>query len=310
MKKFTLTLIMLFVATIFIKAQEIEFAPVGAEWHYERQIFNYNNWSYDGIAYDRFRSLDIIDINGWQCKKIELFRNMDCDGNINPSYETRYINQDGKKIYEVIDGERYLLYDFSKQVGEYWLVKHNSEHIDGFDTIFVKEIKEITLADESTRRMFVTSSNGMTVSLLYCTNIIEGIGMDKYVFPFYELMGPPPCKQGEIRCYSIDDYYLITSDTECDYEVTLSINEIESNGNIVVSPTLLSNGETISIESDSEIKDVKIVDMLGRKMNVSVNNTTGTSCQVNMNQKCNSGIYLIIVETQDGHHYEKVVVRS
>ena len=210
-----------------LKAQ-VEFAPVGAEWYYERQIFNYENWCYDGITYDRFRSLDVKDINGWQCKEIELFKNVDCDGNVNPSYETRYINQEGDKIYEVIDGERYLLYDFSKQVGEYWLVKHNSEYIDGIDTIFVKEIKETTLADGSTRRIFVTSSDGMTESLLYCTNIIEGIGMDKSVFPFYELMGPPPCKQGDIRCYSIDENYLITSDTECDYEKPLLINELVS----------------------------------------------------------------------------------
>ena len=158
----------------------------------------------------------------------ELFKNVDCDGNVNPSYETRYINQEGDKIYEVIDGERHLLYDFSKQVGEYWLVKHNSEYIDGIDTIFVKEIKETTLADGNTRRMFVTSSNGTTESMLYCTNIIEGIGMDKSVFPFYELMGPPPCKQGDIRCYSIDENYLITSDTECDYEKPLLINELVS----------------------------------------------------------------------------------
>ena len=95
---------------------------------------------------------------------------------------------------------------------------------------------------------------------------------------------------------------------ECYYK-SASVEEIELS-NVTIKPTLFSNSETISIESDSEIKDVKIVDMLGRKMNVSVNNTNGTSCQVNMSQKCNSGIYLIIVETQDGYHYEKVVVRN
>ena len=91
---------------------------------------------------------------------------------------------------------------------------------------------------------------------------------------------------------------------------TLSTNDIFDDKALTISPTIFSNGETISIESDSEIKDVKMVDMLGRKMNVSVNNTNGTSCQVNINQKCNSGIYLIIVETEEGEFYEKVVVRN
>ena len=266
MKKLEITKQILLMLMIIIggslKAQ-VEFAPIGAEWYYERQIFNYENWCYDGITYDRFRSLDVKDINGWQCKEIELFKNVDCDGNVNPSYETRYINQEGDKIYEVIDGERYLLYDFSKQVGEYWLVKHNSEYIDGIDTIFVKEIKETTLADGSTRRIFVTSSDGMTESLLYCTNIIEGIGMDKSVFPFYELMGPPPCKQGDIRCYSIDENYLITSDTECDYEKPLLINELVSEY-IAINTVVVNNLEIFFNEDNHCIKNVDIYSMTGK----------------------------------------------
>ena len=104
--------------------------------------------------------------------------------------------------------------------------------------------------------------------------------------------------------------YLSPYFSECLPKCTMSINDIFDDKALTISPTIFSNSETISIESDSEIKDVNMVDMLGRKMNVSVNNTNGTSCQVNINQKCNSGIYLIIVETQDGCFYEKVVVRN
>ena len=285
-----------------LKAQ-VEFAPVGAEWYYERQIFNYENWCYDGITYDRFRSLDVKDINGWQCKEIELFKNVDCDGNVNPSYETRYINQEGDKIYEVIDGERHLLYDFSKQVGEYWLVKHNSEYIDGIDTIFVKEIKETTLADGNIRRMFVTSSNGTTESMLYCTNIIEGIGMDKSVFPFYELMGPPPCKQGDIRCYSIDENYLITSDTECDYEKPLLINELVSKY-IAINTVVVNNLEIFFNEDNHCIKNIDIYSMTGKLVYKS--ESLDNSFNIDLSNQTN-GIYLVKINTNNYYQTYKII---
>ena len=224
MRKFTLIILMIIISCS-VKGQ-VEVAPVGAEWYYERLIMNYETWKYEDVTYDRFRSLGVVEINGWQCKEIELFQNVDCDGNVNPYYETRYINQEGEQIYEVVDGERYLLYDFSKEVGEYWIITHRPPfelpELPETDTVFVDEIKEIVLADGSKRRMFVTSVNVETC--LYCTNIIEGIGLDESLFPFYVLLGPPACMNTGIRCYSEDDNYLITSDVECDYE-ELSLEE-------------------------------------------------------------------------------------
>ena len=217
-----IVLALLLVVSCNLKAQT-EFAPVGAEWYYEREIYNYNEWEYDKLTYDRFRSVDTITINGILCKEIELFQNMDCEGSVNPYYETRYINQDGNKIYEVIDGERYLLYDFSKKIGEYWTITHYGEFGDTTD-VYVQDITEITLEDGSTRRVFVTSATGWDDAPLYCTNIIEGIGLDESLFPFCKLVGPPPCRNTGIRCYSENGDYLIKSDVECEYE-ELSIKE-------------------------------------------------------------------------------------
>lgn len=91
-------------------------------------------------------------------------------------------------------------------------------------------------------------------------------------------------------------------------EETISVGEIESK-RINVIPTVFSNSETISIESDSVIKDVKMIDMLGRNVNVSMNQTNGNSCEMSINQRCDSGIYLIVVETENGSCYKKVILR-
>ena len=247
-----------------LKAQ-VEFAPVGAEWYYERLYMNYETWSYEGVTYDRFRSLDIVEINGWQCKEIELFQNIDCNGDVNPYYETRYINQDGDKIYEVIDEERYLLYDFSKQVGEYWIVTHYDQYDDAADTIYVEDIKELTLEDGTTRRIFVTSS---TEGIIYCNNIIEGIGLDKSLFPYYDLVGPPPCKHEEIRCYYENENLLISHDKECDYEITyesmLSINE-EKNQTVFLNTIVKDRIDILFNETAHNVSgNINIYDMMGK----------------------------------------------
>jgi hypothetical protein len=97
---------------------------------------------------------------------------------------------------------------------------------------------------------------------------------------------------------------------ECYYE-SWSVEEIESK-NVTITPTVFSSIETLSIKSDSgiSIKGAKMIDMLGRNVNVSINITDEFSCEMSLNQNCNSGIYLIIVETEKGVCYEKVVLRD
>jgi hypothetical protein len=91
----------------------------------------------------------------------------------------------------------------------------------------------------------------------------------------------------------------------------ISVEEIESK-NVTITPTVFSSIETLSIKSDSgiSIKGAKMIDMLGRNVNVSINIRDEFSCEMSLNQNCNSGIYLIIVETEKGVCYEKVVLRD
>ena len=77
----------------------VEFAPVGAEWYYER-LYN-EGGEPTGVTYDRFRSLRTVEINGWECREIELFQNLDCNGEANPHTEYRYLTQEGKQVFEV-----------------------------------------------------------------------------------------------------------------------------------------------------------------------------------------------------------------
>lgn len=192
----------------------VEFAPIGAEWYYERY---YNEEGEPiGVTYDRFRSLRTVEMNGWECKEIELFQHLDCNGEINPHTEYYYITQEGKQVFEVENGERYLVYDFGKKAGECWFAPKYE------DTICVQRVSYTILADGSCRNVLITTPS--VNEDLYFNNIIDGIGMDYSLLPFETSDNPDVCQNGPIRCYTENELPLITSTVDCDYEV-LTIND-------------------------------------------------------------------------------------
>ena len=272
--------LLLLALTGIAKAQTHEFAPVGAEWYYER--YYREGWNLTGITYDRFRSLRTVEINGWECKEIELFQNLDCDGLVNPHTEYRYIYQEGDQVYEVENGQRYLMYDLSKGPGEYWVAQQYG------DTVYVVSVDYIELNDGNRRRIWKTSPENSFC--LYINNIIEGIGMDRSVFPFYDLDGPPPCMHGEIRCYSEDGIPLIVSEAvECDYEI-LAINEHDE-PSIASMNTLVNDVLRIDFsEMQQGVKRVRITDLTGKA--VGTYETVEMTIDINFLDKP-AGMYLV-----------------
>ena len=278
--KFAFFLLLLAVAGV-AKAQTHEFAPVGAEWYYERLYLE--GWTYSGVAYDRFRSLRTVEINGWECKEIELFQNLDCKGEVNPYTEIRYITQEGDQVFEVEDGQRFLLYDFGKGVGESWYAPKYGLNVYVVDTL------TINLNDGSQRRILRTFLQGELEDYWYYDNIIEGIGLDKSIFPFLELDGPPPCIHEYIRCYSENGIPLIVFETECDYEV-LAVDE--NNASPIVSMnTFVENLLHMEFsEMQENIKRVKIIDLMGRC--IYTTEAIDNSLDIDFSNK-QTGVYLI-----------------
>lgn len=117
----------------------------------------------------------------------------------------------------------------------------------------------------------------------------------------------------ELICQHKDNelVYIVSSDIEdCILPTYLSVDKIDDKGEgITINPTVLSYGNNISVESVSEIKGVKMIDMLGREIKISVNQINYSSCQISLSQKCSSGIYMVIVETSNDTCYEKVIIK-
>lgn len=291
MKKTIITL-WLFLLTIIGKAQAFEFAPVGAEWYYTR--YYRVGYNLTGIACDKFTSLRSVEINGVECKEIELYRHLNQYGTVEPYTEVRYIHQEGDRIYEVEDGEMYLLYDFSKEPGEYWVVpKYN-------DTIRVGSVSYMTLDDGTTRKVMET---GPAVNYdLHFYYVIEGIGMDVSLFPFYYLDGNP-WLEGPLRCYFEDGAQLISSETECDYEV-LTVDELDVNGITVINTVVEDILHVEFSEAMSGMKKIQILDITGRTVYSS--DIADKQMKIYFNDNP-SGVYLFHVKTDSREYNVKFI---
>lgn len=275
-------LLLLLVAAGVVKAQSHEFAPVGAEWYYSRLYRE--GWNFTGVAYDRFRSLRTVEINGWECKEIELYQHLDEYGIENPHSELFYITQEQDKIYEVENGQRLLLYDFGKGIGESWYSPKYGLNVYVIDTLTIE------LNDGSHRKVVRTFLQGEFDDYWYYDNIIEGIGLDKSVFPFLEFDGPPQSIHDYIRCYSEDGVPLIVSETvECDYEI-LAIDEHDE-PSIVPMNTLVDDVLRIDFSKmQHSVKRVIITDLTGK--DVGTYETMENEIYINFFDQP-AGIYLI-----------------
>lgn len=286
--KFAFFLLLLLAVGGVVKAQTYEFAPVGAEWYYERLYLE--GWTYSGVAYDRFRSLRTVEINGWECKEIELFQNLDCKGEVNPYTEIRYITQEGDQVFEVEDGQRFLLYDFGKGVGESWYAPKYGLNVYVVDTL------TINLNDGSQRRILRTFLQGELEDYWYYDNIIEGIGLDKSIFPFLELDGPPPCIHEYIRCYSENGIPLFVSEAvECDYEI-LAVVELEGTPIASMNAVVEDAFHVEFAETANFLKQIRITDVSGR---------------IIYNQKTmNKSLYISFSDKPAGVYFVQIVMDS
>lgn len=286
--------LIILLTSLEIKSQTHEFAPVGAEWYYTR-IYK-EGFNPTGIACDRFTSLRTVDINGLECKEIELYQHLDCDGIVNPHSELRYVYQDGDLIYEVEDGELYLLYDFSKGAGDYWIAPKY-----GNDTVFVNSITYITLDDGTTRRVMATRSSNWD---WWFGNIIEGIGREESLFPQFFLDGAR-CLEGPIRCYFENGIQLISSETECDYEVE-SVDENDVLPSVTIN-TLVKDVLHVSFANNATCQSIEIYSVDGR-----IVETYGRSplqTEIDMSS-LESGVYILKVSMADGRVFTERIVKE
>lgn len=77
---------------------------------------------------------------------------------------------------------------------------------------------------------------------------------------------------------------------------------------LAVYPSIIDGSDIIMIESLYKVNNVIIVDMHGRKTKTNACQTNDDVWQINLSNSHQGGVYFIIVQTENGDFYEKIIV--
>lgn len=103
------------------------------------------------------------------------------------------------------------------------------------------------------------------------------------------------------------DGVLVYGDADGCFPNISNIEETENN-QVSIYPNLIKNNDVITIDAMACIKDVIIVDVYGRTQEIITNQIDNDRWQINMAKNHGSGIYCVIIKTDKGEYYEKVLV--
>ena len=292
-------LLSLFAAIILVNnnARAENFAPVGAIWYY---TFILSPFPPMGTSYTKFESTKDTVVNGWDCKKIELSRTYDCSGNIVNTIQYYILYSIDNKVYEIENNQQYLLYDFSKNAGEYWVMP-KYDNI----TVYVDSVRNIVLTNGQTRRVQYVHNSSSIYPWRFTGRIIENIGFETFLFPLPDIV---PCPGGgPIRCYYESGIIVHSELLPCDYS-TVGINklDVEQDGILVKNPINHQIDIQITDVSLLPIQTIAVYNNLG-KLICQQYNITNTSYIIDFSNKSNGFYYVKIILNNNQTIIKKII---
>ena len=154
-----------------IMSDQQEFAPIGAEWHYnERFAFS------GDIDYIKFTSEKDTVIHGKSCKKITKRHKIYCFDR--PDTEFLYTSNDTVYFFDATFNEFQNLYIFNSAPNDSWIIKIKDEaqEIDTI-TISVDSVSTKQINEQNLKTLHVTyDKNDEIYPESYSSTIIEKIG--------------------------------------------------------------------------------------------------------------------------------------
>lgn len=224
------------------------FAPTGATWYFNQLL------CYSGVTYNRYTSLGDTIINSHLCKKIERMLPVNLySGNSDTSTFLFYVYSDSNIVYCSYGSTFWVLYDFNKNSGEYWI----NDEIQ--DTVYVDSVKTTIIDGDSLKMLYI--HNAKNEWYVFSGIVIEKIGWTRH---FYTVLGDSaPPAWGELRCYSDDSISYIV-DSLCDYMTPgVNVNDFVRNEQIKIFPNPTNDFIKINF-SNSKIITIEISDINGQ----------------------------------------------
>ncbi|MDA3912357.1 MAG: T9SS type A sorting domain-containing protein [Bacteroidales bacterium] len=295
MKKGILALLILFlVSGLYAQDDNLagannDFAPAGAKWYYSQTLLNP-----DYITYTYIESVKDTVINDTACKQLVEFR-YDMSANERVFFKEFFMFNEASRVYYYsFDKNRFcLLYDFSKQAGEFWtLDEFTYSDEDGFDNrVYVDSVSNWIINGENRVVQFVHMEDQ---ALCFGNDvIIEGIGNLNYMFPFCELSDIGP-----LRCYEDDffgNYHVIEAE-DCTHQYLSNEKYISNSDSYRIYPNPTKDFIKVNW-SNIEFRNIKIVNLMNSIVFSEKNTVSGNTYNLSDLQV---GVYFLIITSIEG----------
>jgi hypothetical protein len=287
MKK--LLIFVLLLANCLIGFSQPEFAPIGAEWHYNFQ----DGMGSRSSGYYLIKSIKDTVIDSKKCKILSQTLVNSKRVSFDRGQSIVYQDTTENKIYRYLYGKFYLLYDFTKAVGDTIVIKepYSASKYDSI-VIVVDRVSVETFSGNIKLKSFdVRKIHWGTFDFM--GNITEKLGNSQFLFPVSQLQCDGGCPD-ELRCYKDDKIFVGALNIPCDtvYTYTNNLNTSE----ISVFPNPFINSFTIKNGNRSERQlSIDIFNLYGQLILHDVI-PGNEDCQINLNGYPR-GFYYLTVKT-------------
>lgn len=179
---------------------QVEWAPIGAEWYYTYR----EGAATPATGYYNLKSNEDTLIDSKLCKVIEKTL-VDSRGNVSiEGFEYIYTDISENKVYRYKYEDFYLLYDFTKEVGDTIIIKEpNSANSYDSIVVVVDSVSSEIISDNlRLKSLYVSKIFSLSkAAIQFSGKMIEKIGNYYYFFPNNQLDCDGGCPD-PLRCYS------------------------------------------------------------------------------------------------------------
>lgn len=225
---------------VIILDQEIAYTFEGSLVSPSNQ-WNEVSYDFQGTAFNRrytFATDSTFTNGNWY---YELLRSWDETGN-NWENTGEYFRKSGSKIYQIVEGEDYTLYDFSLTEGDTFTIAETSNIPER--KLIVSQIDSVSLIDNSKRKRLYLRCEDDPDASLYGERIwIEGVGDMQGLLSVDESCTLD--QNGKLLCFYEDDQALYQDPIEGKCWITTSTKELIDYG-IEIFPNPVKNRIVIS----------------------------------------------------------------
>lgn len=300
-------LLLLLIASMNSLAQSSIWTKGNAVWHY-------NFYNVGERGYTKLWEAGDTTVLGITCTTIKRVRHSFISGPNGPSFESVtslptgvvYTSNDTVFYWDNDAGQFFVLYDFSAQVNDQWVLQTMDPYFDCNDTstCVVQSVGSVSLNGQNAIELTVSNTSDSPSELIGRINSRFG-ATGCYLLPFPRRCDDPglaDLDQVSLLCFQDDSLYYNPSGGACEYYLGLDEPAMNS---VSIFPNP-SQGK-IEVLSEIPLKNIRLMNVAGATLKEIESNLTLEEIDLS---EFPQGTYYLNIENSNGEHTVKHIQLS